>query len=66
MTDQADQQGVPTENPPANTMANRLKYFTRLNPPVYIGSKIAKDLEEECRSFMIHDSIDLSMLMVHH
>ena len=28
-------------------------------------TKINRDLEEECRSAMLHDSIDLSRMMVH-
>ena len=33
--------------------------------PVYTGSKIAEDLKEECREDVLHDSIDLSRIMVH-
>ncbi|TMW93157.1 hypothetical protein EJD97_012096, partial [Solanum chilense] len=40
MKAQAEQQGVIRENPPSSTMANRLRDFTRMNPPVYTGSKI--------------------------
>ena len=36
-----------------------------MNPPIYTGSKIAEDLEEECRAAMMYDTMDLSMLMVH-
>ncbi|TMW99208.1 hypothetical protein EJD97_002896 [Solanum chilense] len=65
MTAQADQQGIPKENPPASTMANRLRDFMRMNPPIYTGSRIVEDLEEEFRETMMHDSMDLSILMVH-
>ena len=65
MTAQAAQQGVPMENPPASTMVNRLSDITRMNPPVYAGSKIAEDLKEDSRAPMLHDSVDLSRLMVH-
>ena len=65
MTAQAEQQRVPTENPPASTMANRLRDFMRMNPPIYNVPKIVEDLEEKCRSSMLHDSMDLSKLMVH-
>ncbi|TMX04584.1 hypothetical protein EJD97_007267, partial [Solanum chilense] len=39
-TAQAEQQGVPRENPPSSTMASRLRDFTRVNPPIYSGFKI--------------------------
>ncbi|TMW90192.1 hypothetical protein EJD97_016095 [Solanum chilense] len=38
MTAQAEQQGVPRENAPASAMDNRLRDFTRMNPPVYTES----------------------------
>ncbi|TMX00631.1 hypothetical protein EJD97_000434 [Solanum chilense] len=65
MIAQVEQQGVPSENPPARTMANRLRDFTRMNPPIYTGSKIVENLEEECRVAMMHASMGLSGLMVH-
>ena len=65
MTAQAEQQRVPTENPPASTMANRLRDFMRMNPPIYNVPKIVEDLEEKCRAAMLHDSMDLSRNMVH-
>ena len=65
VTAQVEQQGVPIENPPSSTIANRLRDFLRMNPPVYTGSMIAEDLEEECRSAMLRDRMDLSRLMVH-
>ena len=64
-TAQVEQQGVPKENPPASTMSNILRDFMRMNPPIYTGSRIVEDLEEECRETMMHDSMDLSRLMVH-
>ena len=36
-----------------------------MNPLVYTGSKIAKNLEEECRVAMLHASMGLSKLMLH-
>ncbi|TMW87376.1 hypothetical protein EJD97_020035, partial [Solanum chilense] len=39
ITTQAIREGAPRENPHASTMANRLRDFTRMNPPVYFGSK---------------------------
>ena len=36
-----------------------------MNSPVFTGSKIDEDLEEECGAAMLHDSVDLSRLMVH-
>ena len=64
-TAQVEQQGVPKENPSFSTMATRLRDFTRVNPPVYTGSKIVEDLMEGCRASMMNGSMDLSMLMVH-
>ncbi|XP_069154371.1 uncharacterized protein [Solanum lycopersicum] len=46
-------------------MDSRLRDFTRMNPHVYTRCKIAEHLEEECREVMLHDSMDLSRLMVH-
>ncbi|TMW89631.1 hypothetical protein EJD97_016868 [Solanum chilense] len=47
------------------TAQAELRDFTRVNPPVYPRSKIAENLEEECREFMLHDSMDHCRLMVH-
>ena len=52
MTAHVEQQGVPRENPPAITMSNRLRNFTRMNPPVYTASKIVEDLQKVCREAM--------------
>ena len=52
MTAKVEQQGVPRENPPAITMSNRLRNFTRMNPPVYTASKIVEDLQKVCREAM--------------
>ena len=60
MTTQVEQ-----ENPPSSTMANRLRDFTKMKPPVYTGSMISKNLEEECRVYMMHASMGISRLMVH-
>ena len=46
-------------------MASRLRDFTRMNPPVYTGSKIDENREEECRVAMLHVIMGLSGLMVH-
>ena len=60
-----EQKGDPTKDPPASTMASRLRDFTRMNPPIYTGSKIAENVEKECRVAMLHASMGLSSLMVH-
>ncbi|TMX04372.1 hypothetical protein EJD97_009229 [Solanum chilense] len=64
MTSQAEQQGVPRKKPHANTMANRLRDFTRMNPPTYIESKIVENYEEECRTTMLNRSMEFSRLVV--
>ena len=35
-----------------------------MNPPIYTGSKIFDNTEEECKASMLHDSMDLSRLMI--
>ncbi|XP_015072625.1 uncharacterized protein LOC107016782 [Solanum pennellii] len=102
MTDQVNRQNIQRENPPVCSMDDRLRDFTRMNPPIFTGSKTSEDpqdfvdevhkilvamgatdtekaedemskfftritvnLEEECRSAMLHDKMDLSKLMVH-
>ncbi|TMW97559.1 hypothetical protein EJD97_005305, partial [Solanum chilense] len=39
ITAQVTREGAPRDNPHASTMASRLRDFTRINPPVYFGSK---------------------------
>ena len=36
-----------------------------MNPPVYTGSKIAEDLEEDFREALLHDSMEISRLIIH-
>ena len=43
---QAIREGAPRENPHTRTMASRLRDFTRMNPPVYNGSKTNEDPQE--------------------
>ena len=65
MTAQAEQQGVPKKNTLAITTDSWLRDFTRMNPPIYTRSKIAENLEEECRVDILHASMGLSRLTVH-
>ena len=65
ITAQEEEEGVPNKNPHASTMATRLRDFTWMNPPVYMGSMIDENLEEECRVAIIHESMVLSRIMVH-
>ena len=65
MTSQIEQQGVPRKNPSSSTMASRLRNFTRMNSPIYTGSKIAENIEEECKVAMLYASMGLSRLIVH-
>ena len=46
ITDQATREGAPRENPHATTMASRLRDFTRMNRPVYFGSRTNEDTPE--------------------
>ncbi|XP_015054953.1 uncharacterized protein LOC107001401 [Solanum pennellii] len=46
MTAQVNRQNVERENPPVRSMADRLRDFTRMNPPIFIGSKISEDPQE--------------------
>ena len=64
MTDQEEQQGATRKNPPASTIATTLRDFMRMNPPIYTGSKIFDNTEEECKASMLHTRIDFSRLMV--
>ena len=38
MTAQVNRQNVQRENPPVRSMADRLRDFTRMNPPIFIGA----------------------------
>ncbi|TMW88249.1 hypothetical protein EJD97_018851 [Solanum chilense] len=46
VTAQATKEGDPRENLHASTMASRLRDFTRMNPPIYNGSKTKEDPQE--------------------
>ena len=39
MTDQVNRQNVHRENPSNRSMADKLREFTRMNPPIFTGSK---------------------------
>ncbi|TMX05699.1 hypothetical protein EJD97_008127 [Solanum chilense] len=39
-------EGAPKDNPHSSTIARRLRDFTRMNPPVYFGSKTNEDPQE--------------------
>ena len=39
MTSQVNRQDVQRKNPPVRSMANRLRDFTRMNPPIFTGSQ---------------------------
>ncbi|TMX02008.1 hypothetical protein EJD97_022881 [Solanum chilense] len=46
MTDQVNRQNVQRENPLVRSMADRLRDFTRMNPPIFTDSKTSEDLQE--------------------
>ena len=46
MTSQLNRQNAQRENPPVRTMADRLRDFTRMNLPIFTGSKTSEDPQE--------------------
>ncbi|XP_069150162.1 uncharacterized protein [Solanum lycopersicum] len=46
MTAQVNRQDVLRENPPVRNIADRLRDFTRMNPPIFIGAKTSEDPQE--------------------
>ncbi|XP_015075291.1 uncharacterized protein LOC107019258 [Solanum pennellii] len=46
MTAQVNRQDVQRENPPVRSMADRLRDFTRMNPPIFAGVKTSEDPQE--------------------
>ena len=46
MTTQANQGEVPQENQQVINMVSYLRYFTRMNPPTFYGSKFEEDPQE--------------------
>ena len=42
MTAQVNRQDVHKENPPVRSMANRLRDFTRMNPPIFTRAKTSE------------------------
>ena len=46
ITAQATREGAARKNPHVCTMANMLRDFTRMNPPVYCGSKTKEDPQD--------------------
>ncbi|XP_069150522.1 uncharacterized protein [Solanum lycopersicum] len=46
MTAQVNRQDVLRENPPARSIADRLRDFTRMNPPIFTGAKTSEDPQE--------------------
>ena len=43
MTVQVNRQDVLRENPPVRRLADRLRDFMRMNPPIFTGSKLSED-----------------------
>ena len=43
MTTQVNRQDVQRENPPVRSMADRLRDFTRMNPPIFTDAKTSED-----------------------
>ena len=46
MTAQVNRQNVQRENPPVRSMADRLRDFRRMSPPIFTGSKTSEDPQE--------------------
>lgn len=46
MTAQVNRQDVLRENPLVRSMADRLRDFTRMNPPIFTGAKTSEDPQE--------------------
>ena len=46
MTAQVNRQNVQRENPPIRSVADRLRDFTRMNPPIFTGAKTSEDPQE--------------------
>ena len=46
MTAQVNRQDVLRENPPARSITDRLRDFTRMNPPIFTGAKTSEDPQE--------------------
>ena len=46
MTTQVDLGMVPRVNVVENIMTSRLKDFVRMNPPIFLGSKVGEDPQE--------------------